>query len=267
MKRSLSTLLSPCFAALAIFSAAPVWAQAQSSAPKEKEKPAAVQPTTAQPAAGQPAKPVQTIEKKPAEKKPAEDKNADKAADGKFAEAGPNHKLLAQFEGEWETVTTEFGEDGKAASTDKGVTTAKMVMGGRFLDWSYDGRSHGKFFRASGMIGYSNADKRFEEFYAESSGTEIVHMNGSADASGKVFTFAGKTIDPETGKTIMKKSQITFESKDSAKEDVFVTIGGKDTKVAELVYTRATGETKVEKKDIAQPKTKPAPAVAPANKK
>ncbi len=246
MKRTTASL----FASLALFVASPAWAQ--NTAPKS-EKPAA-QPSV-QPA----GKPATTIEKKPAEKKPAEDK----AADNKAGEPGPNHKLLAQFEGEWDTVTTEFGEDGKPASTDKGTTTAKVVMGGRFLDFSYDGRSHGKFARGAGMMGYSNVEKRFEQYYAQSTSTEIEYMTGSADSAGKVFTFSGKTTDA-AGKAISKKSVITITSKDACKEEVYVTAGGKETKVAELVYTR---ESKSEKKNEVQPKIKPAPAADPANKK
>jgi len=250
MKRSITTLL----ASFALLVAAPAWAQNTTATPKG-EKPSVAQPGT---------KLTPTIEKKPALKI----SNEDKAADDKATDAGPNHKLLAQLEGEWDTVTTEFGEDGKPASTDKGTTTAKMVMGGRFLDFSYDGRAHGKFAKGSGMLGYSNAEKRFEQYYADTSSTEIAYMTGSADAAGKVITFSGKAIDPATGKSITKKAVLTMTSKDACKEEVFVTAGGKENKVAELAYTRSTGQTKAEKKEEKrEPKTKPAPAVAPANKK
>jgi len=152
--------------------------------------------------------------------------------------AGPHHKWLEQLEGEWATEAKAPGSD----KTDKGTMTAKMVLGGRFLSLDFDGRSRGQFSRGTGLMGYSNPDKKYEEYWADSSSTRMQYFTGTTDSSGKVLTLSGEEVDAGGKKTKLREVT-TILSKDSVKSDLYATgADGKEAKILETVYTRKAGK-------------------------
>ncbi len=166
------------------------------------------------------------------------------------AKAGPNHKLLEWFAGEWQVVVKDLtpGQE----STDEGVMTAKMVYGGRFLLSDFDGRFHGKFFRGGGMMGYNNATKRFESTWADSRDTAIAFMSGSMSADNKVLTMTSEMNDPTTGKKVTMKEVDTITGKDAYKGEFYMGT----MKVMDLSYVRGkAAEKKSDTKDE-KPKAK-----------
>jgi hypothetical protein len=201
----------------------------------------------------------------PAPSKKAEEaqpKKDDKAKDSKpsnvdamkaWEEAGkpgPNHKLLGQFEGEWQTEAKDLTPGQEA--TDKGTMTSKMVYGGRFLSMEYDGRFHGQFFRGGGMWGYNNTEKRFESTWADSSGTMLSFMTGSVSADGKVFTMTGEITDPASGKKTMQKEVTTIVGRDSYKMEFYMD----GVKGMEIVFAKGKAADKKEEKKDEKPKGK-----------
>ncbi len=186
---------------------------------------------------------------------PAAAGEAAKKAMDESAKAGPNHKLLEWFEGEWQVEVKDLtpGQE----STDKGVMTGKMVYGGRFLQNDYDGRFHGKFFRGGGMMGYNNNTKKFENTWADSRDTAISFMTGTISADNKVLTFTGETTDPTSGKKAATREIDRITGKDSYTGEFYMG----DMKIMELSYVRGKAadkkddstekkaDMKVEKKD------------------
>lgn len=162
---------------------------------------------------------------------------------------GPSHKMLEQFVGEWAAEAKDLtpGEE----NVDKGTMTITMMYGNRFMSMDFDGRNHGKFFRGGGMMGYNNAEKRFEATWADSMSTGIMYMTGSSSGDGKVFTLTGEAPNPMTGKKATWKEVITITSKDTWRDDFSMIDGGKEMKVMEITYTRAGvgGKKDSEKKD------------------
>ncbi len=212
-------------------------------------------PATTPAPAAQPDKAPKTDKPAPKEDKPKADKPKTEApkADDKmkaFEEAnkpGPHHKMLEQFEGEWAAEAKDLtpGEE----TVDKGTMTIKMMYGNRFMAMDYDGRNHGKFFRGGGMMGYNNAEKRFEATWADSMSTSIMFMTGSSSGDGKTFTLTGEAPNPMTGKKSTWKEVITFTGKDTWRDDFSMVDGGKEMKVMEITYTRAGKGEKGDKKD------------------
>lgn len=223
-------------------------AVAQQAPTAKPAAPAAVKP------AAQPAK---TDDKKP-EKKPdaADPMKAMEEAWQKAGEVGPNHKLIAWFEGEWECEVKDcITPDAKP---EKGKMTSKMKLGGRILDMNYEGRMQGKFFYGMGTMGYNNTTKKFESTWADSMSTATTFMTGTADAAGKVFTLTGECANPMGGSNTHEKWVMTITGKDSYKEEFYSDMmGGKEAKVMEITATRA-GSEKPAKKDEAKPAEKPA---------
>jgi hypothetical protein len=166
------------------------------------------------------------------------------------AKAGPNHKLLEWFAGEWRVVVKDLtpGQE----STDEGVMTAKMVYGGRFLQSEYDGRFHGKFFRGGGMMGYNNMSKKFESTWADGRDTAISFMTGSMSADNKVLTMTSEATDPASGKKVTMKEVDRITGKDTYTGEFFVG----EMKVMELSYVRGKAAEKKDDKKEEKPKGK-----------
>lgn len=222
---------------------------------KETAKPAA---TPAAPAA--PAKPADKAPAAPAAPAKADAPKADAPkGDAKPAagmppadEAGKNHEIFKQMEGEWTCVVKQFGPDGAEMSGGTGTMTSKLVMGNRFVVSEFDGRMMGRFFRGMGTMGYSNTDKRYEGTWIDSMGTGTMFMTGSTDSAGKVLTMTGEMMDMETGKPGKMKEVTTMLTKDTYKSEFFMVAGGKDIKVMEISYAKgkaAKEEAKSDKKD------------------
>ncbi len=197
---------------------------------KVPAKPATKEAQPSKPAAKEGAKDATKPAKEPA-KTDAPDTSA----------PGPEHKLLEQLAGTWQSTVKEFGPDGTASDAGTGEMTCSMTLGGRFLKQEFDGRYHGKFFRGSGMMGYNSTEKRWESNWADTMGTAMMFMTGKADAAGKVFTMTGESADP-SGKKMTVKTVITVTGADTHKEEMFMVDGGKDIKMMEITYTKGKGE-------------------------
>ena len=167
-------------------------------------------------------------------------------------EAGKNHEVFKQMEGDWTCVVKQFGPDGAEVTGGTGTMTSKLVLGNRFVVSEFDGRMQGRFFRGMGTMGYSNTDKRYEGTWIDSMGTGTMFMTGSMDPTGKVLTMTGEMMDIETGKPGKMKEVTTMLTKDKYKSEFYMVAGGKDIKVMEISYAKgkaAKEETKSDKKD------------------
>lgn len=166
------------------------------------------------------------------------------AAAANLDKPGEMHKWLEQQEGEWQASQVEMGPDGTPGKPEKGTMKSKMEFGGRFLHSDYTGRSGGKFFHGEGFLGYSNANKHFEMCWVDTNMTSVMFLTGQVDAAKKVLTLTGDF--PIPGPKAQFKIVSTVVSKDSMKDEMFMVMGGKETKVQEVTYTKgaASGEGK-----------------------
>ncbi len=71
-------------------------------------------------------------------------------------------------------------------------------------------------------------------------GTGIMHMEGTADASGKVITLTGKMTDPSTGRDCDMKEVLTFTDDDHHTMEMYGPdpATGKQFKNMEVKFTR-----------------------------
>jgi len=215
------------YLALAALLVASPFAFAQGDKPAEQPKPA-------EKPAAKPVEKPQDVKPAPHELSPIE-KMAKAWEDA--AKVGPNHKLLKHFEGAWDAEIHELTPG--METTDSGVLTATLIRGDRFLSIDFKGKSHGKPLEGGGLWGYSNVDKRFEETWADNLSTQLSFLTGSADKAGKVFTMTGEYTDPVSGKKSQQKEVTTIVNKDSYRSEFYMTEDGKESKVMEIVYTRA----------------------------
>lgn len=187
-------------------------------------------------------------EEKKADAPKKEEKKAEPAPEMMEDKPGEMHKWIEAQAGEWQASSVEFGPDGKPGKPEKGTLKSKMELGGRFLRSDFNGRSAGQFFHGEGFLGYSNANKRFEMCWVDTNMTSMLVLTGQLDAAKKVLTLIGDF--PIPGPKAQFKIVSTIMSKDSMKDEMFMVMGGKDTKMMEVTYTKgaASGESKGEGK-------------------
>jgi len=118
----------------------------------------------------------------------------------KLTSPGEHHKKLQPFVGSWKTVTKWRMAEESPWMTSEGASIFKWVLGGRFLVENITGQAMGMPFQGLSHVGYDNFRKEYVGTWMDSLGTAVITYRGSADASGKVFTYRGTMDEPMTGK-------------------------------------------------------------------
>jgi len=155
------------------------------------------------------------------------------------ATPGAAHKALDPMVGEWNIASKWWMAPGAPPMETKGQTTKHWIFGGRFLQDDYNGEFMGSPMKGLGLTGYDNLKKKYTSFWIDAGGTAMYTSLGTVDASGKVFTFRGKMDDAMTGeKGKAVKYIIRLVSADKHVFEIHEPAKGKDSLVAEMVYTR-----------------------------
>ena len=162
---------------------------------------------------------------------------------------GEHHKLLEPFVGQWNTVTkTWWGGPGSDPVESTGTTEVKWVLDGRFImDETKSefmmptptGEMKSTPYRGLGLTGYDNFRNMYVGVWMDSMGTQMLTMKGTADPSGKVFTFYGEMDEPGlnmVGRTVKYVTRII--NNDKHVFEIYDLPVGDDYKVMELTYTR-----------------------------
>ena len=150
---------------------------------------------------------------------------------------GPEHEHLKKFVGEWTAEVTCTMPDGTPMKS-TGKESAKLVLGGRFVQTHFEGSMMGKPFTGMGMMGYDKMLKKYVSTWSDSMSTGIMIFYGDADKDGKVFTQYCETKVAD-GKTEKWKSVTTLTDEKTMTFDMTVTLpDGKDMKVMSITYTK-----------------------------
>ncbi len=157
----------------------------------------------------------------------------------KLATPGAAHKALEPMIGTWNVTTTMWQKPGAAPQTGGGTAENSWVLGGRFIRQDFDGEFGGMKYQGLGFTGYDNYKKKYVGTWMDTMGTMMMHMLGTADPSGKVFTLGSTVDDAMTGKSIRVKTVTRIVG---ANKHVMEMYGpdptGKEFKMMEIVYTR-----------------------------
>ncbi|MCI0651893.1 MAG: DUF1579 domain-containing protein [Planctomycetes bacterium] len=154
---------------------------------------------------------------------------------------GEQHKMLAKREGTWD-YKIKFKMDPTAEwENSTGTSTTKMVMGGRFLHDATKGVSEQMgTFEGTGFTGFDNISKKFVAVWFDNMSTSIATMEGTADATGKIITFAGTCNCPmEGGPKKIKSVLTTKDDNNFTYQGYSYDKSGKEWLGMEITYTRA----------------------------
>ncbi len=119
---------------------------------------------------------------------------------------GPEHKFLAETEGEW-TVKMEGVEDSV------GKATYKMAHGGLWLTSTLDMKMPFGPFTGQGLDSYDPVKKKFTAIWVDSMSTTPIILSGERSQDGKKITMTGKGPAPD-GSLTDYKTETEYVSKD-----------------------------------------------------
>lgn len=120
---------------------------------------------------------------------------------------GPEHDLLKERVGTWETT---FKAEGKES---KGSVNLKMDLGGLWLAGEMDSELFGMKFTGRSLDSYHPAKKKYVSVWVDSWSTAPVIMEGTYDKKTKTMTMAGEGPGME-GKMTKYRSETKTTSKD-----------------------------------------------------
>ncbi|MBI4881988.1 MAG: DUF1579 domain-containing protein [Planctomycetes bacterium] len=121
-----------------------------------------------------------------------------------LAQPGEEHELLATLAGEWEMSYSMWMEPGGEAMQSRGEGTARMILGGRFLELQSTGLMMGMKTESLQILGF---DRRHGEFTAvgfDTMGTYYVTARGAASPDAKFISMSGTDEDPQLGRQVYR---------------------------------------------------------------
>jgi Protein of unknown function (DUF1579) len=153
---------------------------------------------------------------------------------------GPEHKKLEPLVGSWSFTCKMWMDPTKAPMESKGTIERQWILGGRFVEekvtgTSFDGKPG---FEGRGILGYDNAQKKYTMGWICSMSTGIENGVGTADTSGKNFTFQTECFCPVRKTKIHGKNVLRIASSDRNVMEMFEIEGGKEQKMMEIVCVR-----------------------------
>lgn len=164
---------------------------------------------------------------------------AQMAAMMKASTPGAQHKQLEGFVGSWDAKVKMWAKPGAPPTESTGSSEAKMVLGGRFVEESFNGNFMGQPFSGMGITGYDNVTKKYVGTWADTMSTGVMMSKGTADASGKVITMTSSMPDPETGKMMPIKETMHITDADHHTFEMWSPDeSGKMFKMMEITYSR-----------------------------
>lgn len=202
-----------------------------------------------QPAAKPAAKPADAKPAAPGDKKaaapagmPSPEEIAKMMAAGK---PGEGHAKLKPLAGKWTYVTKMRMDPNGPWEESTGNAEYKWILDGRVLVQEIKGNPgpmdamFGGPFNGFGISGFDNVSKKYWNTWTDNMSTGSMVSTGSADASGKVFTYSGEyncsmTGEHKNAKTVLKiagDDKLVFEMYEKPKD-------GPEFVHVEVTYTR-----------------------------
>ena len=123
------------------------------------------------------------------------------------AAPGQPHAALARLAGDWQAQATFWTwEDQSTPSMECTATvSAEMVIGGRFLLQNVKGHCLDQPVEAIGIIGYNNANGRYEAVSLDNMGTSMSRHLGEMNEAGDIVLHLNY-LDRSTGESIHRRT-------------------------------------------------------------
>ena len=158
----------------------------------------------------------------------------------KLAQPGTQHEQMQAFEGTWKGEVTMWMAPGVEPMKETSAAEAKIILGGRYLEWTHTGSFAGMPFEGRSIETYSNLDKRYEAIWIDNFGTLILFYTGTASEDGSKREMTTEFSDPMTGGKVAYRTVYQWIDEDHFTYTTFMSksTGGGEHKNMEIKYTR-----------------------------
>ena len=157
----------------------------------------------------------------------------------KLATPGEHHEHLGRLVGNWDYTLKmwEPGGNGEPMET-AGTMESNWILGGRFVQYKYEGTFMDQPFVGVGLDGYDNGKQEYTGVWMDTMSTFIMSSAGKCDGRGKVRTMLSESVDPSSGQPMKSKWVTTVLDKNSFKSEAFLLLPSGEFKNFELLANR-----------------------------
>ena len=158
----------------------------------------------------------------------------------KYASPGEHHKHLELLAGQWTTRARFWQTPDAPVMESTGTAEHKMILGGRFLQTTYEGEFAGMPFAGTGIVAYDRYTKKYVETWVDSMGTMVMISEGACEDAGKLRTMVADFDDPMTQRRVQMRSVYRVLDPDHYVLEMYgPDLEGKEFKAFELLHTRS----------------------------
>ncbi len=153
---------------------------------------------------------------------------------------GEEHKMLDQLVGDWDVVQKIWMPGAPEPMTAKMEATTEWILQGKHIKESLKGEFMGQPYEGMGVTSYDKYNNRYNFFWTDTWSTTSYHSTGFATQDGGAIEAYGQMDEPMMnmrGKTV-KYILTAVDANTHVFEIHDLHIGGENTKVMELTYTR-----------------------------
>lgn len=153
---------------------------------------------------------------------------------------GEHHKWIEKSAGTWD-VEMKFWMDPTGDPIEsEGTEKNQMMFDGRYLKSEFSGDWMGEPFHGFSLMGYNNAESRYESTWIDNSGTAILFTTG--ERRGDTLVFEGESKDPVTEQMMKFRHELTLDGPNKRTFTGWHAMGdGPETKAMEITYTKRGG--------------------------
>jgi hypothetical protein len=152
---------------------------------------------------------------------------------------GPSHELLATNAGEWKTSAKFWMNPGDEPSLSEGTATGEMVLGGRYLKFSYSSNVMNMPMEGMSLDAFDNASKEFINVWIDNMGTGVLVARGTYDEETKTINYKGSFMDPMSGKEMNFRETMEFVDDNTRHMEMFMIMDdGSEFKSMEVDYVK-----------------------------
>ena len=157
----------------------------------------------------------------------------------KFATPGPAHERFKKLVGKWNANVKFWFTPDAPPSESQGISTFKLIFGGRYMVQEFEGTAMGQPFTGMGISGFDNFRREYFDTWLDSMGTSIMvswgtETNGTVEFKGTVDDFMTDRRD------VPARSVASWIDDNTHKVEMFcVAPNGQEFQNMEIIFTRA----------------------------
>jgi hypothetical protein len=115
---------------------------------------------------------------------------------------------------------------------------AKMILGGRYLEFTHTGSFGGMPFESRAIEAYSHLDERYESIWVDNFGTLILFFTGSASDDGSRREMTTSFSDPIKGGSMKYRTVFEWQDGDHFSYTTYMDKGEGEFKNMTITFTR-----------------------------